>query len=303
MTPFWNRAARWLTGLSMALFLAACGDSTVSDLRVERFVVLGDGFSDVGQNGHVYSVNDGSRNWVQEFARHYDLQVLPSDQGGYGYAYGEARLNEDRQDDAGRPVPSVRTQLQQVLERTRLSARGDVVFINGGMQDVIAAVEAHGISDETRRRVGEAGRELGRLVQELADAGARHIGVTGLYNLGQSPWARARELETEMQDLTTHFNDQLLLTIAHLGRVVQYFDAALFYNIVYEEYETFGLRNRREAVCTSPQITACTPATVRDPDYNRFLFAGDLYFTPEAQRFFSYRGYGNNAYNFFRDRW
>ena len=59
-SPWIRRAAGVLLVAATAL-LAACGSgSVVSDLVPQRFITVGDGFADVGQNGYRYTINDGS---------------------------------------------------------------------------------------------------------------------------------------------------------------------------------------------------------------------------------------------------
>ena len=47
------------------------------------------------------------------------------------------------------------------------------------------------ITDTTRANVKAAGTAYGKQVRRLLDAGAAHVAMTGVYNLGNSPWAKS----------------------------------------------------------------------------------------------------------------
>src|SRR5262245_35707905 len=88
----WMRRA--LTGLAAAalLLLGACGSSIESQFHPTRAIAFGDGFSDAGQTGAKYTVNDGSLSWVQHAAASYGVTMTPAAQGGTAYATGNARV-------------------------------------------------------------------------------------------------------------------------------------------------------------------------------------------------------------------
>ena len=302
MNASWiGRAARTLIGASAVALLAACGSgSVVSDLTPKRFITVGDGFMDVGQAGYRYTVNDGSNIWVQDLAAHYQQTITSANSGGWGYAQGGARVAAA---DAG-GAPSVTAQIDTLLASTTLNATDDVVIVNGGMHDIVAAVEATGISDATTTTVQAAGRALAAQVRRLVAAGATHVTLTGVQNVGLTPWALRRGQQTDIERLSVAFNDSLLIGVADLGANVLYFDAALFYNLINNKPENYSVDNEKDPVCTTPDASTCTPSTVvAGVDYNRYLYADQLNFTPKLLRNFVDRSYGENAYDKFRNRW
>ena len=165
MKASWTRrAALALVGVSAAAMMAACGDgSVVSDLKPARFMTVGDSFADVGQAGGKYTVNDGSLTWVQQLAAHYSLTVDPASAGGWGYAQGYARV-DSADTSSGTAAPSVKEQVDQLLARTSMQ-EGDVMMLNGGLHDIVAAVNATGISDQTTATVKAAGKALAAQVR------------------------------------------------------------------------------------------------------------------------------------------
>ena len=141
------------------------------------------------------------------------------------------------------------------------------------------------------------------MVRRVVGAGGQHVVVTGVQLLGDTPWARARNQRDEINALSVAFNDALLSSIVDLGQNVLYFDAAFFFSLMYGKPQNFELVNGKDAVCTTPDASTCTAATVASADYNRWLFADGLHFSPGAQRKFSSNDYAESAYRRFKERW
>jgi phospholipase/lecithinase/hemolysin len=135
------------------------------------------------------------------------------------------------------------------------------------------------------------------------DAGARHVVVTGVQNVGLTPWALRRGEKDAIERLSVAFNDALLIDIADLGSNVLYFDAALFFNLMNNEPDNYNIVNASEPVCSTPDASTCTPSTVVFADYNRYLYADSLNFTPERSRRFMDEDYAENMLRRFKDRW
>lgn len=303
MKASWTRrAALALVGVSAAAMMAACGDgSVVSDLKPARFMTVGDSFADVGQAGGKYTVNDGSLTWVQQLAAHYSLTVDPASAGGWGYAQGYARV-DSADTSSGTAAPSVKEQVDQLLARTSMQ-EGDVMMLNGGLHDIVAAVNATGISDQTTATVKAAGKALAAQVRRVVAAGATHVVVTGVQNVGLTPWAVRLGEQSSIEKLSVAFNDALLIDIADMGATVLYFDASLFFNLINNKPENYSVDNVTDPVCTTPDASTCTPSSVVSTDYNRYMYADSLNFTPKVQRNFVDRSYTENAYDKFKNRW
>ena len=303
MKASWTRrAALALVGVSAAAMMAACGDgSVVSDLKPARFMTVGDSFADVGQAGGKYTVNDGSLTWVQQLAAHYSLAVDPASAGGWGYAQGYARV-DSADTSSGTAAPSVKEQVDQLLARTSMQ-EGDVMMLNGGLHDIVAAVNATGISDQTTATVKAAGKALAAQVRRVVAAGATHVVVTGVQNVGLTPWAVRLGEQSSIEKLSVAFNDALLIDIADMGATVLYFDASLFFNLINNKPENYSVDNVTDPVCTTPDASTCTPSSVVSTDYNRYMYADSLNFTPKVQRNFVDRSYTENAYDKFKNRW
>lgn len=304
MISSWSRrAVLALACVGGGALLAACGSgSVVSDLAPKRFITVGDSFSDVGQVGGVrYTVNDGSKNWVQELAGHYDQTVTAASAGGWGYAQGHARVNAV---DAIGGAPSVKQQIDTVLARTTLHPTEDVVVINGGMHDIVAAVNATGISADTTKAVEEAGKALAEQVHRVVNAGGKHVLVVGVYSLGVTPWARNLNQSDAITTLALKFNEALNIGIVSLGANVLSADPALLHNLMYNKPGNYRLDNGRDPVCTTPDASTCTPSTiVAGANYDRWLYSDALHFTPQVLREFGDDRYTESVYYKVKNRW
>ena len=319
-------AVNWLrrsvlaaAGVSAALLLTACGSSTIeSALKPERFVAFGDGFSDVGQvNGKRYTVNDGSvNNWTHKVASTYGLALTPTSAGGASYAQGNARVTL-KPDAAGlAATPTVTEQITAFLASGGIQT-GDVVLLGAGTADIVAEAAAVKAGTQTSAqmlaRLDQAGKELGAQAIRLVNAGAQHIVLAGAYNLGRSPWAIASGQVDLLTQASSKFNEALLVSIVDQGAKVLYIDTAYYFNLVTASPGSYSFDNATTAVCTSVdagngigtgtgQVNAalCTPSTLLPGVSNtaKYVFADNVYVTPEAQRLF-----GTYAYDRLHARW
>jgi phospholipase/lecithinase/hemolysin len=300
-----------------ALLIVACGSGTIeSQLQPSRIVAFGDGFSDVGQGGSRYTVNDGSVNiWAHHVAANFGLPLTAVAAGGTSYATGNARINSKPDAAGSSATPTVIEQVDQFLAANAIGA-DDLLIIGGGIGDIVAeAAKVNSgaqTSDEMIANVKQAGRDLGGQVRRLVQAGAAHVVVVGPYDLGKSPWATATSQADLLQEASGRFNEQLLLSIVDLGANVLYVDAALLFNLMISSPPSYDLSNETDPVCTSvdpgPGIgtgagqvnsALCTTSTLlADADYTHYLFADRIYPTPQGHRKF-----GDYAYDRIRARW
>ena len=294
MTGNSSRRAFMALACASAALLAACGSGTIeSALKPTRMLSVGDGFSDLGQGGTRYTVNDSTINiWSEQVATSYGLTLKAVANGGLSYAQGGARVTGTG------AAPSIQTQVDTLLAANTFSAT-DMVLVNGGISDIVAEVTALGISDQTTTNVKAAGVALGAQVRRLVTAGAKHVVVAGVYNLGLSPWAVGLGQAGALTELGSQFNSAFLVSVADLGANVLYVDAALYFNLVYASPASYGLVNVTGKACTTTDASTCTTSTITSGiDYATALFADGVYLTPVANRLF-----GANAYTRVTQRW
>ena len=174
MSCHWMRRALLALASASALLVAACGSGTIeSQLQPTRIVAFGDGFSDVGQAGSRYTVNDGSVNvWSQQMAANFGLPLTAVSAGGTSYATGNVRIAA-KPDAAGNgATPTVIEQVDQFLAGGAIQTN-DLLIISGGIGDIVAEaakVNSGGqTSDQMVQNVKQAGRDLGAQVHRLVD--------------------------------------------------------------------------------------------------------------------------------------
>lgn len=327
MIANWSRRVLLSLACATAGLLAACGSSTIeSALTPSRFLAVGDAFSDLGQGGTRYTVNDGSVNiWSRQLASRFGLTLTASGSGGLSYATAHARVSAAT-DAVDGSAPSITAQVDSLMAASSFGAN-DVVLVQGGIGDIIAEMRSGADSATMLAHLNQAGRELGAQARRLVNAGAKYVIVVGPYNLGQSRWAIETGQRDLLRALSTEFNNGLLVAINELGANVLYVDAALYFNLVTATPSGYGLKDPANAPDRSPAITAseaaveacggssidpgvgigtgtgeansslCTPSTTVS-DYNTTLFADRVYMTPVGQRLF-----GNYAFDKLRQRW
>jgi outer membrane lipase/esterase len=296
-----RRALLAATCLS-SLLLVACGggESVVSKFTPSRMVSFGDAFSDIGQRGAQYTINDATTiNWTQELAGRFGVVVRPSASGGTSYAIGSARVTA-KPDAAGDASTSSITDQVSTFLATGNPTPTDLVVVSGGTSDILAEMAAFraGTQDgaTTTAHVAQAGRDLGAQVRRLVAAGATHVLVVGAYNMGRSPWGISTGQAAYVEALTNSFNNGLLVSIVDLGGSALYVDAALFFNLVTANPSTYGLTDVTSVICTSvdpgPGIgigagqvnsALCNDTTLVPLAPGATLFADPVYFTPLSQ--------------------
>lgn len=313
---FLRRLALLAACASVAL-LSACGAGSIaSQLVPARFVSFGTGFSDLGQSGSKYTVNDGTANtWIDELAVQFGTSVRPAVAGGNGYARGNARVIQKPDAAQNASTPTIKEQIDAFLARDKFGPN-DVATIDGGMSDIIVQMNATLAGSQTQAQmianVQQAGRDLGDQVRRLVQSGAKYVVLTGTYNLGRTPWAARIGQGTTLNDAMVKFNEALLVSVVDLGGNVLYIDSGFYFNLVTGSPSTYSLTDASTVVCTSVdsgngigvgvnQVNSalCSPSTLQAGlSQNLYVFADQVYLTPVAHRLF-----GDYAFTRMRARW
>lgn len=302
MATKWMRRSALAAACAAAALVAACGSSTTaSAITPDRFIAFGDGYSDLGQKGSRYTINDGSvNNWTQQIATRYGKTISSDSAGGLSYAQGNARIaaTPDAAGDAS--TPTVTAQIDKFLA-LRSFAPNDLVLLNGGISDLIVGMAAVQAGTQTQDDYVASAKANGKLyaaqVRRLVTAGAPHVLASGTYDLGVTPWAKTIGQETLLSRASAAFNQALLVDINDLGGKVLYIDTAYYVNLYKTESSGYGFSNKDTPVCTSVdagngigigtgQVNSalCTPATLLPgADPGKYVFADSVYLSPLAQ--------------------
>lgn len=318
MAASWKRRTALALATASLALLTACGSSTTeSALRPERFVAFGDAMADVGQNGVRYTVNDGSvNNWTLQLASRYGQTLTPASAGGNSHAVGNARVVATPDATGNASTPTVQAQIDRFLAQGGKFGPNDVVVVNAGVSDVVAEMAAVRANQKTATQMVTATREAGKAlagqVRRLVNAGAKYVMVSGTYNLGRSPWAKAIGQTALLGDASSAFNEGLLVDLVDLGTNVLYVDLAFYVNIYVDTPSNLGFSNATVPICTSVDAnnsigigsnqvssTLCNSQTLLpNTNLDSYVFADSVYLTPNAHRV-----YGNYAYDRLRLRW
>lgn len=139
-------------------------------------VVFGDSLSDMGNAGRF---SDGPV-WVEHLAATFDLTLAPSGSGGSNYAVGGARTH-------GAPG-ALRGQVDAFLAAGGPSLDGEALYVVfGGGNDLLAAAA----DPDRETQALRAAEALGGIADDLAAAGAVHLLVPNLPDIGHTPAVRA----------------------------------------------------------------------------------------------------------------
>lgn len=331
MASQWLRRAWLVAAFASAALLAACGggDNIESKFVPARVVAFGDAEGDVGQTGGRYTVNDGRVNvWTQYVATAFGRTLAAQSAGGLGFATGNARVALEPDAGGSTATMTVREQVDLFLASNTFG-ENDLVLVSAGTSDIIVQAKAAldgTISDaQALANVDQAARDLAVQVRRMVDAGARHVVVAGVRNLAVTPWALSlpdarRPLLQNLSSVSTNteqnqpraFNDRLKIQMADLGASVLYVETASYFMQVAGNPGGNALDNVTGTACTSVDAGAgigtgpgqvnsrnCTPATVQSGiDYNRWLFADRVYFTPRGHQLL-----GDVVTTRLRERW
>lgn len=311
------RRAFLVAACASSALLAACGGGDVaSQLSPSRIVLFGDAFSDLGQRGSRYTINDGTVNvWADRVAANYGKPLTTAASGGLAYATGSARVAAQPDAAGNASTPSVTQQIDSFLAGNSIGSQ-DLIIVSGGVGDVVAEIAKVQAGTQTSEQafanLRQAGRDLGAQARRLVQAGGKHVVVVGTYNLGKSPWAIATKQENLLQTASSRFNEEMLVSIVDLGSSVLYVDAALYLNLVTAAPTAYKFKDSTTVVCTSvdpgPGIgigagqvnsALCNNSTIgAGLDPALYIFADPIYITPTAARLL-----GDYAYSRIRERW
>ncbi len=317
MSRLWMRRALLALAPAAALFLAGCGSGTIeSQLVPSRVISFGSGFSDIGQVGNRFTVNDGSINiWSQQVAASFGVLTAPAASGGTFFATRNARIAATPDAVGNAATPTVAKQID-TFTATGSFTTNDLVLVEGGISDIVAEVgklnAGTQTSDQALNNIKQAGRDLGAQVRRVVQAGATHVVVVGTIDLSRTPWGITGGQGALLSDFSTKFNTELLVSIVDLGASVLYVDAAFLFNLMSGSPTAYALNNSIDVACTSvdpgPGIgigagkvnsALCSPSTIAaGVNYNIYLWADAVYPAPQG-----HRSFGDYAYQRIRSRW
>jgi len=277
--------------------LAGCGSGdVVSAISPNRFVVFGDGLSDVGQGGARYTVNDGTVNiWAERLASRYGKTIASQANGGLNFAQGHA---------PGQALPrTVNAQVDAFLASNTFQGQ-DVVVINLPMADLLEAMAAvkAGTLTETAAlaKMDAVGAAHVDTIRRLIAAGAKYVLVAGVYDLSRSPYAIQQDQVTLFSTASLRLNNSFKVEALNLSAKLLYVDMAFLVNrnSDVKTAGAYGFANYTTPLCTTPSALTCTDNTLVATTKTTYLFADSVHLTPVCHVQF-----GDYAYDQLHARW
>lgn len=312
---------------SMAIaLLAACGGSgggsgsggsaTPAGGINLQIVSFGDSLSDVGTYAPIASAVGGGRFttnpgqvWTQDVAQYYgntlsaaytiDITQKLSAQGGLGYAEGGATVatpanqNDFLTDVIGDVEMPVNQQVSSYLATYGSFNSGQLVLVWAGANDVLRA----GALPAAAQTVETAATTLAQLVGQVVQAGATHVVVVNLPNIGLSPKGLAQpDGGATFTQLSQLFNNTLNAASQANGlqaKLIQ-IDSYTWLNQIIANFQAngFAVSNTGQACnpTTTPDDTSllCSPATYVSANADQtYMFADDLHPTTHLHTLFA----------------
>jgi phospholipase/lecithinase/hemolysin len=208
-----RHAARLLAASAAALLLASCGGSSTDTPEAaplfQTTVVVGSSVVDTGNRCGVaadplcfptppYAGRSTASNgslYVQTVAARYGTPLVASSAGGFNYGTGGATTGTVPTDTVAQKIPNMNVQLEQFLQRVGYQANPQHLYIVDGAafgNNVRRVLELLGANPALAatlptQAVQAAAADIFGVVTRLYAAGARHVVVTNVSNVGAAP--------------------------------------------------------------------------------------------------------------------
>jgi len=202
-----------------AAALVGCSIAAFADTgSFDAIYVFGDSYSDVG---NIFLATGGAKPaapyykgrfsngpiWVDHLAGAYGLTMTPSLAGGTDYAFGGAEVT------ANVPVPGTNESIPSIPEQAALylqqhNGKADpnaLYIVTGGGNDILNAPA--GTSPQQLGR--EIAFSLAATIELLERAGARHLLVPNLFDVGKLPDAQLSGISSFASETTLVVNHQM----------------------------------------------------------------------------------------------
>ncbi len=249
----------WGTGAASAAEPAATAPAGLFG----QVVVFGDSFSDTGNFSTALGFPEVSRFTtnpglvaVEHIANHFDAPIRPSLLGGTNYAYAMAGVLLEQPDDLSF-VTSIPAQLDAHLQASAGKADPRALYVlEAGANDVFTAFEQVGdgtiLPQEAESNLQAAAQAEFGMISRLQQAGARHLMVFALPDLGLSPdvIAFGPEIAAELSDMTRLYNQAVDAGLAHAGLDIIPVNTFVLFNEFVADPARYGFTDVTTAACS-----------------------------------------------------
>jgi outer membrane lipase/esterase len=295
--------------LVSAVALALAGMGTAQAQEFSAVISFGDSLSDAGQYTVLISPGAGSFTtnpddvWTQVLASSFGLSQTASLSGGTDYAYGGAPTSFSVATvpfplqcvPASLPCKSVAQQIQTHLVANGGHADSDALYTYwAGANDLFNYLGAAGLGAITGAQAqaftgASAVTAVGE-IGALQAAGADHIVVLNLPDIGMTPAFRNTANQASVSGLVFVYNDQLNTRLATLADGIIPINAYGLIGEVIADPASYGFTNVTGTACNigvlpNNSSLFCSPATYVAPGANEtYLFADGVHPSGAAHR-------------------
>lgn len=229
--------AKFLAALSVALSLLS--PSGVGASPYSNIYVFGDSLSDsgrlfamIGWPGSPYYQGRFSNGpiWVESVAATLGLAFDPKT----NYAFGGARSDGS---NSSKLLPGLASEVEMYLATAKTADADGLYVVWAGGNDFFA-----GGAD-----IGKVAGNIVNAVDRLKNAGARHILVGGLPDLGLTPHARSSGAVAALSATSASYNDALRNALGALAYPVAFVDVATLQQNITANPSAYGIQNVSDA--------------------------------------------------------
>ncbi|MDX9699305.1 MAG: autotransporter domain-containing protein [Rhodocyclaceae bacterium] len=273
-----------LTGLCTASLFAPHAAAT----QASAAVFFGDSLSDAGNFAPLlppgtgrFTTNPGPV-WSEVFAAGRGWDATAASIGGFNFATGGSRISEQPGFPANPPTalaPSLRQQIDSYLALNGGQARSNALHsVWAGANDIFFIANSNPAQGPAyiQQTAAEAVTEIAR----LSAAGARHIMVFNLPDIGSTPFGQAQgpTAAVGLSALASGYNQLLFAGLAAEGIEVIALDAFGLLGEVQNSPLHYGFLNATAPACGSTPSLLCTQADFVAPDADQdFVFADGVH--------------------------
>ena len=227
-----------------------------------EIIVFGDSLSDMG---NLYDITydaippfpyweghfSNGPVWVEQMAPRLNAaSTLENNHAVGGAGTGQSNINEPR---IGMDLPGLQDEIDQFLSELDGPASADALYIVwAGPNDFFGDMSNPDVVIQT------AVTNIVIAVAQLKGAGAEHIVVPNMFDLGQTPYAEMSNMTTELSVLSSYFNSALGTAIGAMLPDITQIDVSSVLNDIVDHPDLYGFTNATDmcfdgsSICGDP---------------------------------------------------
>lgn len=268
--------------------------SLVCAMPLNKIVIFGDSLSD---NGNLYKIMDhmlpksppyfagrfsNGHVWIEHLARFY----FPENTNDYlfDYAFGGAGVSEKKEDEV---LITLKSEIDTYLQSHENKADPNSLFVVWiGSNNYLSE------PDNIEQSLNEVNTGITHGLQRLSDAGAKHVLVVNMPDLGKTPLAREFEMEKALTYVSKEHNQRLLNNVKELQKTNPntqwiFYDVESKLNELLDYPSAHGFNNITDICCHFELDRANTKSNVVlqlamkiKPNQSTDVCEGHLFFDP-----------------------